>query len=145
MLSIRDVDVAADSGARFIVTPGFDSEVVEKAQNLGLAIIPGIATATEAQAAMKAGVTTVKLFPADRLGGLDMIRALAAPFPDLKFMPSGGVGITNLAAYLREEAVLAVSGSWMAPRRTIAAGDFDTIRARCTEAATIRRNERATA
>jgi 2-dehydro-3-deoxyphosphogluconate aldolase/(4S)-4-hydroxy-2-oxoglutarate aldolase len=92
-------------------------------------VLPGVATATEVQAALRAGVEVVKFFPADRLGGLSTIDALSAPFPTLRFVPSGGVGAGNAVEYLHHRAVMAVSGSWMVPRDRIAASDFDGIHA----------------
>jgi 2-dehydro-3-deoxyphosphogluconate aldolase/(4S)-4-hydroxy-2-oxoglutarate aldolase len=118
------VDRVADAGARFIVSPGIDEDVLERAAARGIAAIPGIATATEVQRAIRAGVDVVKLFPAGLLGGIDMISALAGPFPELRFLPSGGVGLGNAVEYLAHPAVLAVSGSWMVPRSLISAGDF---------------------
>jgi 2-dehydro-3-deoxyphosphogluconate aldolase/(4S)-4-hydroxy-2-oxoglutarate aldolase len=127
VLTPDDVDRSADRGAEFIVSPGFDEQVVERALARGLGVLPGIATATELQRARRAGLDAVKFFPADRLGGLDTIAALAAPFPTMRFVPSGGVGPHNAADYLAHPAVLAVSGSWMVPRSEIAAGAFDAI------------------
>jgi 2-dehydro-3-deoxyphosphogluconate aldolase/(4S)-4-hydroxy-2-oxoglutarate aldolase len=127
VLTPDDVDRSADRGAEFIVSPGFDEQVVERALARGLGVLPGIATATELQRARRAGLEAVKFFPADRLGGLDTIAALAAPFPTMRFVPSGGVGPHNAADYLEHPAVLAVSGSWMVPRSEIAAGAFDAI------------------
>ena len=134
VLNAAQVDECADAGARFVVSPGFDDEVVERAQGRGLAVIPGIATATELQRAAKAGLKAVKFFPADRLGGLPAIAALAGPFPEMKFMPSGGVTLENFASYLEHPAVFAVGGSWMVPRAALAAGDFGRIRQLSAEA-----------
>ena len=127
VITVEQVDRCVDAGAQFLVCPGFDDEVVERAQYHGVAILPGVATATEIQRALKAGLDVVKFFPADRLGGLDTIKALAAPLVDVGFVPSGGVGPANLVEYLAHPAIFAVSGSWMATRDSIAAGDFDTI------------------
>lgn len=134
VVSPEDVDRVHEAGAQYIVSPGFDDEVVARAHELGLAALPGIATATELQRAVRAGLDVVKFFPADRLGGLGTITALAAPFPDVRFVPSGGVSAANAAEYLASPPVLAVSGSWMAPRTLIAAGDFVRIRALSAEA-----------
>lgn len=127
VLTPEDVDRVADAGARFVVTPGFASDVVERALERGLAVLPGVATPTEVQAAMRAGLGTVKLFPADRLGGLEMVRALSGPFPAMGFVPSGGVSPLNLADYLRHPAVPAVSGSWMVGRDLLRDRDFAAI------------------
>ena len=122
------VDRAVAAGARFLVSPGFGVDVVRRAQELGVPVLPGIATASEAQAAVRSGLREVKFFPAEKSGGLGMVSALSAPFPELRFMPSGGVSLANVRDYLAHPAVFAVGGSWMVPRERIAAGDFDVIR-----------------
>jgi 2-dehydro-3-deoxyphosphogluconate aldolase/(4S)-4-hydroxy-2-oxoglutarate aldolase len=127
VLTVDEVDRCVDAGAQFLVSPGFDQDVVERAQSHGIPILPGVATATEIQRAAKAELDVLKFFPADRLGGLKTIAALAAPFPDVRFVPSGGVSPSNLADYLRHRAIFAVSGSWMASRESIAGGRFDAI------------------
>lgn len=127
VLTPDEVDRVADAGARFVVTPGFAQDVVERALERGLAVLPGVATPTEVQTALRAGLQTVKLFPADRLGGLDMVRALAGPFPATGFVPSGGVSPDNVGDYLRHASVPAVSGSWMATRELLRARDYETI------------------
>lgn len=127
VVSSAQLAAARDAGARFIVSPGFDADLVAEARELGVGVLPGAATATEVMAAVRSGLDTVKFFPADRLGGLATIRALAAPFPGVGFVPSGGVTSKDAADYLADAAVPAVSGSWMASRSLIAAGDFDEI------------------
>lgn len=128
ILTAEHVDRAVDAGARFIVSPGLAPDVVERALRHRVAVLPGIATATELQAAVRLGLTAVKLFPVEQLGGLGAVRALAAPFPAMKFMPSGGVTAENTRDYLAHSSVIAVGGSWMVPRGAIAAGDFETVR-----------------
>jgi 2-dehydro-3-deoxyphosphogluconate aldolase/(4S)-4-hydroxy-2-oxoglutarate aldolase len=128
------VDEVAEAGARFAVSPGFDDELVERMRSRGLEPLPGIATATEVQRAVRAGLGAVKFFPADRLGGVDTIRALAAPFPDMRFIPSGGVTPQNLTEYLRHPRVPAVCGSWMVSGELIRAGRFDLIAQRARDA-----------
>jgi 2-dehydro-3-deoxyphosphogluconate aldolase / (4S)-4-hydroxy-2-oxoglutarate aldolase len=135
VLTPDDVARVADAGAKFIVTPGFDAEVVARALELGLDVLPGTATATEVQAALRMGLSAVKLFPADRLGGLDLISSLAGPFPDTGFVPSGGVSPANLAAYLGHPNVPAVSGSWMVGRELVRSRDVAEIE-RLSRAAT---------
>lgn len=137
VLTADHVDRCVDAGAEFIVSPGFDEEVVERAQHHGIAVLPGIATATEIQRALRAGLDTVKFFPADRLGGLDTIRSLASPFPDLRFVPSGGVTRDNALGYLAHPAVPTVSGSWMVTRELIRAREFARIERLSTEASTL--------
>jgi 2-dehydro-3-deoxyphosphogluconate aldolase/(4S)-4-hydroxy-2-oxoglutarate aldolase len=122
-----DVARAADAGARFVITPGVDRDAIDACLERGLDILPGAATATDVMAVLRSGLGAVKLFPADLLGGVDMISALAGPFPDVAFVPSGGVSPLNLAAYLGHPNVPAVSGSWMASRQLLASRDVATI------------------
>ena len=129
------VDQVSDAGATFLVSPGFGLDVVERAERLGLPLIPGIASASDAQAALRIGIKYVKLFPAEIVGGLKLIDALSGPFPSLRFLPSGGVGPGNAVDYYRHPSVFAVSGSWVAPAKAIAERDFDSI-ARLARAAT---------
>ncbi|MFI2228781.1 bifunctional 4-hydroxy-2-oxoglutarate aldolase/2-dehydro-3-deoxy-phosphogluconate aldolase [Nocardia testacea] len=128
------VERAMAAGARFVVSPGYDEEVVARCQELGVPAVPGIATATELMRALRAGCHTVKLFPAEPLGGLRMLRALAAPFPQARFIPTGGIEERHLASYLADRAVLAVGGSWMATAAHLERGDYEEIR-RLTAAA----------
>nr|MDT0662236.1 bifunctional 4-hydroxy-2-oxoglutarate aldolase/2-dehydro-3-deoxy-phosphogluconate aldolase [Micromonospora sp. DSM 115978] len=118
------VDQAIEAGARFIVSPGFSPTVVAHCQELCIPIFPGVATATEIQMALDAGLETVKFFPAEQLGGITMVRALAAPFRSVRFIPTGGVNTGNLADYLANPAVLAVGGTWMVAPALLAAGDW---------------------
>ncbi|MFD8726250.1 keto-deoxy-phosphogluconate aldolase, partial [Streptomyces sp. NPDC059629] len=103
-------------------------------RELRVPVVPGIATATELMRALKAGLDTVKLFPAEPLGGLRTLRALAAPFPGTRFVPTGGIDASRLAAYLADPAVLAVGGSWMATAAHLERGDYEEIRRLTTEA-----------
>lgn len=113
VLTQAQVDLAVEAGARFIVSPGFSPAVVRHCQALGIPVFPGVASATEIQMALDAGVDTVKFFPAEQLGGVAMIKALAAPFRSVRFIPTGGVNPANLRDYLTQSAVLAVGGTWM--------------------------------
>ncbi|AGL19191.1 bifunctional 4-hydroxy-2-oxoglutarate aldolase/2-dehydro-3-deoxy-phosphogluconate aldolase [Actinoplanes sp. N902-109] len=117
---------AADAGARFLVSPGFDRRISEYAAQRGAPLIPGVATASELMAAAAAGHATVKFFPAALLGGPAAVSALSGPFPDIRFVPSGGIALANAAEY-DLGPVLTVSTSWIAPRDVIAAGRFDEI------------------
>lgn len=137
VLTADQVDHVADAGAQFLVTPGFAPDVVERALERGLAVLPGVATPTEVQAALRAGLMTVKLFPADRLGGLEMVRALAGPFPTTGFVPSGGVSPQNAGDYLRHGSVPAISGSWMATRELLHGRDYEAIARLSREAVTL--------
>lgn len=134
VLTVDEVDRVVDAGAAFVVSPGFDDAVVARAQQRGVLALPGVATATEVQRALAAGLDRLKFFPAEAMGGLATIAALAGPFPRVRFLPSGGVTLANSAAYLASPAVFAVSGSWMVPRGTIAAGDFAEIERLSAEA-----------
>ncbi|HVQ91038.1 MAG TPA: bifunctional 4-hydroxy-2-oxoglutarate aldolase/2-dehydro-3-deoxy-phosphogluconate aldolase [Mycobacteriales bacterium] len=107
------VDEAAAAGARFVVSPGFSARVVAHCQAIGMPALPGAATPTEIQMAIDAGLDTVKFFPAEQLGGVPMLRALAAPFRTMKFVPTGGVTAANLGDYLALPPVVAVGGTWM--------------------------------
>lgn len=118
---------AIDAGARFIVSPGTDEGVITTAQDCGVPVIPGIATATELMRATHLGLDVVKLFPAELVGGTEMITALSALWPDLRFMPTGGISSTNARDYLALGQVLAVGGSWMVPGHAIASRDWASI------------------
>jgi 2-dehydro-3-deoxyphosphogluconate aldolase / (4S)-4-hydroxy-2-oxoglutarate aldolase len=121
------VDAAVEAGARFVVTPGLSAAVVRRCVELEIPVIPGVATATEVIAALDQGLSLLKLFPAEAVGGLSLLRGLAGPFPDVQFVPTGGVNAANMPAYLALSNVAAVGGSWMVAPELIAAGDFDAI------------------
>ncbi|MFT4285723.1 MAG: bifunctional 4-hydroxy-2-oxoglutarate aldolase/2-dehydro-3-deoxy-phosphogluconate aldolase [Protaetiibacter sp.] len=134
VLEVDEVDRVADAGARFVVSPGLDPAIVARALDLGLEALPGVATASEVQEARRLGLRRVKFFPAGQLGGLATIEALAGPFTDMRFLPSGGVGPQNAADYLASAAVFAVSGSWMVPRDALASGDWARVERLSAEA-----------
>ena len=134
VLTAEQAERAVAAGARFLVSPGLDDEVLDTARALGVPIAPGVATATELMRAIRAGIDTVKLFPAEPLGGRAMLRALAAPFPGVRFMPTGGIDAAALPGYLAEPSVLAVGGSWMATPALLASGDYAEIRRLTAEA-----------
>lgn len=127
VLGVDQVDRAFDAGARFVVSPGLSTAVVRRCQSLGIPAIPGVATATELLAALELGCDVVKFFPAETSGGAAAIRALAAPFPSVRFVPTGGIGTAQLDAYLGLAAVLAVGGSWMVASHLIAEQDYAQI------------------
>lgn len=124
VLTAAQVRSAVDAGARFIVSPGIDVDVVRECQQIGVPVFPGVATASEVMLAIQLGLTTVKLFPADIVGGPGAVKSLSGPFPNLRFMPTEGVKVDNLAAYLQNPKVLAVGGTWMVPAELITAGDW---------------------
>jgi 2-dehydro-3-deoxyphosphogluconate aldolase/(4S)-4-hydroxy-2-oxoglutarate aldolase len=145
VLSTDQADRAAASGARFAVSPGFNPRVVSRCIEIGLPIIPGCSNPSDMERALEAGLGTVKFFPAEQGGGLDYIKAVAAPYPMLSFMPTGGINPQNLAKYLAFKKVLACGGSWMAGADLINAGDFARITALCKEAAELAAKARAAA
>ncbi|MEM8782045.1 MAG: bifunctional 4-hydroxy-2-oxoglutarate aldolase/2-dehydro-3-deoxy-phosphogluconate aldolase [Planctomycetota bacterium] len=118
------VDAAHDAGASFIVSPGTSPAVVERAQKLGLPIFPGVATPTDIQLALSLGLDTLKFFPAEAMGGVNTLKALAAPFPGVRFVPTGGIGLSNIDEYLSLPCVRACGGSWMVAPKLYAHGGF---------------------
>ncbi|MFK0156592.1 bifunctional 4-hydroxy-2-oxoglutarate aldolase/2-dehydro-3-deoxy-phosphogluconate aldolase [Streptomyces sp. NPDC090499] len=134
VLTPQQAERAVEAGARFVVSPGVDEEVIARCRELAIPVVPGIATAAELMRALRAGLDTVKLFPAEPLGGTRMLDALAAPFPRVRFVPTGGIGPTHLPGYLSRPAVLAVGGSWMATAGHLERGDYDGIRRLTAEA-----------
>ncbi|WP_298552740.1 bifunctional 4-hydroxy-2-oxoglutarate aldolase/2-dehydro-3-deoxy-phosphogluconate aldolase [Streptomyces luteogriseus] len=128
VLTPEQAERAVAAGARFVLSPGFDADVVDTCRKLGVPVVPGIATATELTRALRAGITTVKVFPAEHLGGARFIQALAAPFPQARFVPTGGVGPGHLPIYLSHPSVLAVGGSWMAAAGHLERRDYAEIR-----------------
>jgi 2-dehydro-3-deoxyphosphogluconate aldolase / (4S)-4-hydroxy-2-oxoglutarate aldolase len=124
VLTVAQADQAIDAGAQFVVSPGFNADVVRRCQEREVAVFPGVATATEIQMAMAAGVDTVKFFPAELIGGVAMVKALAAPFRSVRFIPTGGVDANNAGRYLALPSVLAVGGTWMVPPALLQAGDW---------------------
>ena len=143
VLTPAQVDEAVAAGARYIVSPGTSRAVVERALEHGLDVLPGAVTATEIQSALELGLDVVKFFPAGTSGGPAAIKALAAPFGKVRFVPTGGVSLENLNDYLSIPAVAAVGGSWMVPAKAIRAGDFDLVRQLTADAvaALIRKEE----
>lgn len=129
---------AVDCGARFAVSPGFLPELAEAAAALGLPFLPGVATATELMAAQAHGLETLKFFPAQAAGGVALLKALQAPFPEVAFCPTGGIGPDNALAYLKLPNVAAVGGSWMVPRDLLAARDWPAIAHLARQAAALR-------
>ncbi len=134
VLTPDQVDRAVEAGARFVVSPGFGPAVVRHCQQLGVPVFPGVTSPTEIMMALDAGLDTVKFFPAEQLGGLGMIKALAAPFRSVRFIPTGGVNTENLTAYLAHPAVLAVGGTWMVAPDLIAAARWDEVTRRTSAA-----------
>lgn len=118
---------AISAGAQFLVSPGFDDGVLEVGASAGVPVIPGIATASEAQRAVNAGVRLVKFFPAATSGGIAAVKALSAPFGQLSFVPTGGIGLKDARSWLAVDAVAAVGGSWLTPADLLRSNKFDEI------------------
>lgn len=137
VLTVEQVDRAVKAGAQFIVSPGFDPDIVDYCLEKNIPVFPGTVTPTEAAQAVKRGLKVVKFFPAEQFGGVATIKAIAAPYTQLKFMPTGGVNAKNLRTYLECSKVLACGGSWMVKGDLIKAGDFDKIREMTAEAAAL--------
>jgi 2-dehydro-3-deoxyphosphogluconate aldolase/(4S)-4-hydroxy-2-oxoglutarate aldolase len=133
----EQVEVARDAGARFVVMPGFSARVVERCRAVGMPVIPGVATATEVIAALEHDVELLKFFPAEASGGVEAMRALHGPFPDVRFIPTGGVTSANAADYLRLPSVVAVGGSWMVAPALVRDGDFAAISGLASQAVAI--------
>lgn len=127
VLSAEHVDRAVDAGASFIVSPGLAHDVIQRAQEREVVVLPGCATASDLMKARAMGFRTVKFFPAKTLGGVPAIKALASAFVDMQFVPTGGVNAGNARDYLSLQAVPAVGGSWMVPKDLLAASDGDAL------------------
>lgn len=128
VLTIDQVDRAVAAGARFIVSPGFDPEIVDYCLEKDIPVFPGCITPSEVAQAAKRGIEVVKFFPAEQAGGVAMIRSLAAPYTGMKFMPTGGISAKNLRDYLECDKILCCGGSWMVKSDLIHQGEFDRIR-----------------
>lgn len=131
------IDRAVRAGARFIVSPGLNPDNVQYCLDRGIAMIPGTMTPSEMEKAVGLGLNTVKFFPAEPAGGLAMLKALAAPFTSLRFMPTGGINANNVREYLSYDRILACGGSWMVKNDLIESGDFRKIKELTAEAAAI--------
>ncbi len=134
VLTTAQVDDAIEAGAKFIVSPGLNPEIVKYCLEKGCPIVPGINNPSGIEQALSLGLDTVKFFPAEQSGGLNMIKAMAAPYGAVKFMPTGGVSPSNVCEYLANPKILCCGGSWMVKPEMIAAGDFDGIEALVREA-----------
>jgi 2-dehydro-3-deoxyphosphogluconate aldolase/(4S)-4-hydroxy-2-oxoglutarate aldolase len=134
VLNVRDLEYAAAAGARFALSPGYAPDI--KADAI-IPFVPGVATASEVMRGLADGYQAFKFFPADTMGGPATLRAFAAPLPQARFCPTGGINAQNAASYLALENVLCVGGSWVAPTAAIRAGDWARIRALAEEAAVL--------
>lgn len=134
VLTTEQVDRAVAAGAKFIVSPGFDPEIVDYCQAKNIPVLPGCVTPSEAAQAVKRGLKVVKFFPAEQAGGLPMLKSMAAPYTMLKFMPTGGINTENLKDYLSFDRIICCGGSWMVKGDMIKKGEFDKIRRMTKEA-----------
>ena len=134
VLTIEQVDRAVAAGAKFIVSPGFDPEIVDYCLEKEIPVFPGCITPSEVAQAVKRGLKVVKFFPAEQFGGVATIKAMAAPYVGLKFMPTGGVNAKNLESYLGCDKIIACGGSWMVKGDLVKAGKFDEIKDLTAEA-----------
>jgi 2-dehydro-3-deoxyphosphogluconate aldolase/(4S)-4-hydroxy-2-oxoglutarate aldolase len=145
ILSLDNLKRAKDAGALFGVAPGLNPEIMREAKRLDLPFVPGVMTPSEVDSAMNLGAKVLKFFPSEAAGGLKMIEGLYAPFKHMgvKFMPTGGVSMGNLEAYLSNPAVMMVGGTWIAKNDVIAAKKWDVIRDNCAQAVELVRKVRA--
>jgi 2-dehydro-3-deoxyphosphogluconate aldolase/(4S)-4-hydroxy-2-oxoglutarate aldolase len=131
------VDRAVAAGATFIVTPGFSAPVVERCLELGIPVIPGVGGATDIMSALAYGLSVLKLFPVDALGGTQIVKALSGPFPQVRFVPTGGVTAANAGEYLALPSVTAVGGSWITPPSALASHQFEEVERLAADAVAI--------
>ena len=134
VLTIEQADRAIGAGAKFIVSPGFDPEIVDDCLERSIPVFPGCITPSEVAQAVKRGLEVIKFFPAEQFGGIDTIKALAAPYTDIKFMPTGGINAANLEKYLSYDRVVACGGSWMVKADLIRNEEFDVVKKLTAEA-----------
>lgn len=137
VLTVKQVEDAVSSGAKFIVAPGFDPEIVDYCLNNNIPVFPGCVTPSEVTQAFKRGLDIVKFFPAGEFGGLKMIKAISGPFPNMKFIPTGGVNAENLRDYMASDKIFACGGTWIAKKDLISNKEFDKIEALVKEAVAI--------
>ena len=137
VLTTEQADRAIGAGAKFVVSPGFNPKVTEYVLKKGVPMTPGICTPTEIEAALQFGLDVLKFFPAEPSGGLKMIKALAAPYVGLNFMPTGGINAANVREYLAYDRIVACGGSWMVSGKLVKEGQFDEIKRMVREAADI--------
>ena len=134
VLNGDDFKSAVEHGAAFIFSPGISEDLLQTSKQTGIALIPGVATASEVMLAKNHGFDHCKLFPATLAGGVEMLKALSGPFPTMRFCPTGGVNLNNLNEFLTLENVLCVGGSWIVPKALIKEKDFKQITKLCVEA-----------
>lgn len=135
--SVEQARIAQRAGAAFLVSPGLREDVVKYALAEGLPVSPGVCTPSEVERATDLGLDVLKFFPAENFGGVSTLKALGAVYPEVKFMPTGGINPDNLVKYLALENVIACGGSWLAEPQLLADGQFDEIERRARQAASL--------
>ena len=143
VLNTEQVDEAVEAGAKFIVSPGLNPDTVEYCVKKGIPILPGCSSPSDIEQAIKYGLDVVKFFPAEAAGGLKAIKAMAAPYSQIRFMPTGGINTKNLADYLSCDKILCCGGSWMVKGDLVSAGKFDEIEKMTKDAAELVKRIRA--
>jgi 2-dehydro-3-deoxyphosphogluconate aldolase / (4S)-4-hydroxy-2-oxoglutarate aldolase len=139
VLTVEQAAQARTAGSRFVVTPGFNPAVVDYCLGHAIPVFPGVCTPTEIEAALQRGISVVKFFPAEPMGGASFLRAISAPYSGVEFIPTGGIKLDHLPAYLSLEIVVACGGSWIAPPEWIRAKQFDRIRQETEQAVRVAR------
>ena len=134
VINVEQLHEALDAGAKFIVSPGTSEEVIAEAIKLNVPITPGVVTPSEIMVGLKYGLKVFKFFPAGSFGGLKTIKALCGPFPQIRFIPTGGINQENAAEFFKNPKIVAVGGSWMVTKDMVNAGDFDGITAKSAAA-----------
>lgn len=142
VLTTDQVDRAVAAGAKFVVSPGLNPRIVKYCVDKGILIVPGCSNPSDVEQALENGLDVVKFFPAEQAGGLPMIKAMAAPYVGVKFMPTGGINAQNVKEYLAYDRILACGGSWMVKGDLVKAGDFEKITALVKEAVGIVKESR---
>jgi 2-dehydro-3-deoxyphosphogluconate aldolase/(4S)-4-hydroxy-2-oxoglutarate aldolase len=142
VLNLDQLDAALDAGARFIVSPGTNPRLVEACLDRGVPVFPGVCTPTEIEAALALGVDLLKFFPAEAMGGVQTLRALCAPYRQVRFLPTGGIDTRNLSDYLALSQVVACGGSWMVKPEWLEAAQFSHIETHAREAVSLVRKAR---
>lgn len=127
VVTVQQARDAIAAGAKFLVSPGSDANIIREAAALNTPIVPGVVTPSEIMLGLKLGVKVFKFFPAESYGGLKTIKALSGPFPQIKFIPTGGINQENAGEYFKNPKIQAVGGSWMVSAKMIEAGEFDAI------------------
>lgn len=137
IINVEQAELAISCGAKYLVSPGCFPKVIEYSLSKGIPIFPGVATPTDIGNAIACGIEVVKFFPAEAYGGLNTLKSLAGPFPQVKFVPTGGISEKNLGSYLAHPKVLACGGSWMVEKSLLQGGKWDEVRERVAAAVTL--------